>query len=436
MAHSDRLWKKSNACCTRSKLRQSELERQNEELRATQRHLEAYRDRYVDLYDFAPLGYVTLDEDGYVQEINLAGAKLLDADRDGLTGYAFADYVAKENQEAFLEHLAQCVRERREVTSELHLVTQSGQSITVQLRSIPIAGPLDDTLCKTAITDITERRKMEEAIRKSRAFLQTVIDAIPETMLVIGRDYRISLANRAAREMAGGIDPVACLACHQLSHQRELPCEGRNDCCPLRQVIATKAPVTVMHTHYDAEGKEVFVEVTAAPVFNDDGEVTHIIESCRDVTERKRAEAALEQDRNLLRTLIDNLPDCIYVKDTQSRFMAANLATARLMGAADPNDLLGKTDADFYPPELAAEYRADEEELFRSGQPLVNKNESRLDAAGNRRTVVTTKIPLLDSQGKVYGLVGISRDLTEQREAIRAMGLREAGDGAEPPVGR
>ena len=83
-------------------VRQSELEQENESLRATQRHLEAYRDRYVDLYDFAPLGYVTLDEDGYVQEINLAGAKLLDADREGLTGYAFSDHVAEESREAFL----------------------------------------------------------------------------------------------------------------------------------------------------------------------------------------------------------------------------------------------------------------------------------------------------------------------------------------------
>ncbi len=219
-----------------------ELERQNEELRASQRQLEAYRDRYIDLYDFAPLGYVTLDEDGYVQEINLAGAKLLDADRDGLTGYAFAEYVAADNREAFREHVAQCVRERREVTTELHLVTRSGLSIAAQLHSIPVAGPLDDTLCKTAITDITERRKMEEAIRRSRAFLQTVIDAIPDTMLVIGRDYSISLANRAAREMAGGIDPAVCLACHQLSHKRALPCEGRNDHCPLARGHRNQGP--------------------------------------------------------------------------------------------------------------------------------------------------------------------------------------------------
>ena len=277
-------------------LRQVELERQNEELRKTQGHLEAYKDRYVDLYDFAPLGYVTLDEDGFVQEINLAGANLLGAERDSLTGYAFGDYVAKEDEKAFLEHVGQCVRQRGEVTSELRLVNKNGQSITAQFHSIPIEGPLDEPLCKTAITDISERKSMEEAIRQSRAFLQTVIDAIPDTMLVIGRDYRISLANRAAREMAGGVDPTVCLTCHRLSHHRELPCEGQNEPCPLYQVMATKAPVTVLHTHYDANGTEVLVEVSAAPVFDETGEVTHIIEVCRDFTGPTRVAASIAYD--------------------------------------------------------------------------------------------------------------------------------------------
>ena len=404
-------------------LRESQLEQQNEELRKIQQHLEAYKDRYVDLYDFAPLGYGTLDGDGYLQEINLAGAKMLGAERATLTGYAFGQCVAKDDQKAFLDHLRECVRERREVTSELRLVAAGGQSITVQLRSIPIEGPQDDTLCKTAITDITERKNMEEALRQSSTFLQTVIDAIPDTMFVIGRDYRVLLANRAAREMVGGVDPTVCLTCHQLSHHRDRPCDGQNEPCQLCQVIATKAPMTVIHTHCDAKGKEVFVEVNAAPLFDAAGDVLHIIGVCRDITERRQAENALEQDRNLLRTLIDNLPDCIYVKDAQGRFIAANLTSARIMGAVTPNDLLGKTDSEFYPQELAAEFRADEEKLMQSGQPLVNKSEPRRDPAGKPRTVLTTKIPLKDSRGQVFGLVGISRDITEPKHAEEALHL-------------
>ncbi len=121
---------------------------------------------------------------------------------------------------------------------------------------------------------------------KQRAFLQTVIDAIPDVLLVIGTDLRIVFANRAAREMAGGIDPPVCLSCHQLSHHRDQPCAGKDEPCPLRQVITTKAPMTVTHTHRDAEGKDFFVEVTAAPVLDESGEVSYVIEACRDVTER------------------------------------------------------------------------------------------------------------------------------------------------------
>ena len=188
---------------------QLELEEQNHELHERQEHLEAYRDRYIDLYDFAPLGYVTLDEDGFVQEINLAGANLLGVDRNALTGYSFGDYVSKKDQNVFLDHVYGCVKERHEVTSELLLESKDNRCIAVQLHSIPIEGQQEDTLCKTAITDITQRRSMEETIRQSQAFLQTVIDAIPESMLVIGRDYRIVLVNRAcARWLRASIRPV------------------------------------------------------------------------------------------------------------------------------------------------------------------------------------------------------------------------------------
>jgi two-component system, sensor histidine kinase and response regulator len=389
----------------------AELDRQVREMRQTQEQLKAYRDRYIDLYDFAPLGYVTLDSDGYVQEINLAGAAMLGQQRDALTGYPFTDYVVPEDRPAFAEHVRQCAGEHRDSTSEMRLTAKDGQSIVVQLHSVPIEGSDDDTLCKTAITDITERKSMEETIRRSQAFLQLVIDAIPEAMLVIGRDYRIFLINRAARQMAKGGNSTACVACYQLSHHRDSPCEGADEPCPLRHVLTEKTAVTVMHTHFDASDNKVFVEVSAAPVFDDAGEVIYVIEACRDVTARKRAEDALQQEQLLLRTLIDNLPDCIYVKDANRCFLAANLPTARLMDASAPDDLLGKTDADFYPPSLAAEYRADEEELLRSGRPLVDKVEPRMDVAGKSRAMLTTKVPLKDGRGNIVGLVGITRDI-------------------------
>jgi len=143
------------------------------------------------------------------------------------------------------------------------------------------------------IRDISKRWQAEEALRKSRAFLQTVIDEIPESLMVIDRNYGVVLANRTVREMIGGKDPVASgLACHQISHRCEAPCEGDTHVCPLGEVLSTKAPVSVTHTHFDADGNEVLMEIIAAPVFDESGEVKQIIESSRNVTARVQAEEA------------------------------------------------------------------------------------------------------------------------------------------------
>ena len=169
------------------------------------------------------------------------------------------------------------------------------------------------------------------------------------------------------------------------------------------------------------DGRRIDVSVTVSPLRNHDGQISGVATIVHDIADRKRAEEALAQDRNLLRTLIDNLPECVYVKDVQSRFLAANLAIARLMGAAAVDDLLGKSDADFYPPEVAAEYRADEEKVLRSGQPLLDKDEPHWNTDGDLRTILTTKVPVTDGQGKIVGLVGITHDITERKHTEEAL---------------
>jgi PAS domain S-box-containing protein len=131
------------------------------------------------------------------------------------------------------------------------------------------------------------------------------------------------------------------------------------------------------------------------------------------------------QENLLLRTLIDSIPDSVYVKDTESRFLIANAEAARRVGVATPDDLVGKTDKELYPERLAVGYSADEEELFRSGQPLINREELVIDqTTGDRIWNLATKVPLRDGQGKIVGLVGIGRNITERRWAELALQRR------------
>ncbi len=135
-----------------------------------------------------------------------------------------------------------------------------------------------------------------------------------------------------------------------------------------------------------------------------------------DITERKRAEEALSHERNLLRTLIDNLPGYVYVKDTESRFVLANAQVAHLMGVAKSEDLLGKTDDDFLLGSLAARYRSEEREVMRSGQPMINREETSSGASDDTRCLLTTNVPLRNALGEIVGLVGLGHDITEWKQ--------------------
>jgi diguanylate cyclase (GGDEF)-like protein/PAS domain S-box-containing protein len=114
----------------------------------------------------------------------------------------------------------------------------------------------------------------------------------------------------------------------------------------------------------------------------------------------------------MLRAVIANLPDPIYVKDSECRFLLANQATAETMKVASGNCLLGKTDFDFYPADLAAGFFEDEQKVIVSGQAQLSKEETIEDASGKTRFMLSTKVPLLDAAGKSVGIIGVGRNIT------------------------
>lgn len=131
-----------------------------------------------------------------------------------------------------------------------------------------------------------------------------------------------------------------------------------------------------------------------------------------EIATRREAEAAVARERNLLRTVIDLLPDHIYVKDTRHRVILSNIANAMLAGFSDPEQMIGTTDDDYFPPELAARHRSTEHSVLETGQSVINLEEPLVDRAGNQHVVLTTQVPLRDEDGRIIGLIGIGRDVT------------------------
>lgn len=128
-----------------------------------------------------------------------------------------------------------------------------------------------------------------------------------------------------------------------------------------------------------------------------------------------KEEEADQIELSMLRAVVASLPDLIYVKDVQSRFLLANKATAEAMGARDGHDLLGKTDFDFYPREVAEGFFSDERKVIKTGEALVSQDEHIRERDGKTRWIMTTKVPLCDGVGRPVGIIGIGRNITAQK---------------------
>jgi len=165
------------------------------------------------------------------------------------------------------------------------------------------------------------------------------------------------------------------------------------------------------------DGSEVWVEDHGWYNLGENGEILFHEGILRDITDRKQAEANLRNERLLLRTVIDNIPDSIYCKDTAGRKTLANLAELSYSQTNSESEILGKTDFDLYPKEVAEGFFADDQIVLQTGKPVLNREEFLFDSSGRKRWLLTSKLPLKDEKGNITGLIGVGRDVTLRRKA-------------------
>ena len=272
---------------------------------------------------------------------------------------------------------------------------------------------------------IVERDKATEALRESEDRYKRLLAATTAYV------YTVNLEQGQTRSTYHGPGCAAVTGYapndydkdpylwYRIIHEDDRPAVLRQ----VDEILQGKLPPPLEHRIIHRDGSLRWIRNTTIPHYNGGGRLIGYEGLIADITERKLSEEALEHEHNLLRTLVDNLPDYIFVKDTANRFIMDNLAHARALGATEVAEVLGKTDADFLTPAQASQNRMAEEEVFRSGQPQYNIEESFPSSTGDRRWFCTTRVPLKDC-GKIVGLVGIKHDITNRKSADQA--LRES----------
>ena len=183
----------------------------------------------------------------------------------------------------------------------------------------------------------------------------------------------------------------------------------------LLEMVAGQAAISIQNAQLYQELREAHDELDQRVALR-----TAELQGQMDI--RRRAEEKLEREQWVLRTVIDSLPDPIYLKDREARFLNGNKALCSLMGVKGPDDLVGRTDFDFFPRELAEGYFKDDMAVISSGKPLINREEPVMDLrTGQKRWLVTSKVPFLDANGRSLGLVGTGRDITKRMRALEAL---------------
>ncbi len=270
------------------------------------------------------------------------------------------------------------------------------------------------------VLDVTERKRMDLALAESRNFLGKIINSVADPVFVKDRQHRWALLNEACCDFVG-------------RRREELLGKSNYDFFPKSEAdVFWEKDEAVFTTGVENINEEKFTDargmvrsiITKKTLYTDDKGEKFLVGIISDITERKRAEAELRQERNLFRTVLDNLPSIIYSKDKNGRYVLSNSAHQNMLGTTQEK-LLDKTAFDFHPPELARQYHEDEMQIMRSGKALPPREEQAL----NRKTGgywwhITSRIPLKDDKGQVIGVVGISHDVTERKKMEEA--LRES----------
>jgi PAS domain S-box-containing protein len=269
--------------------------------------------------------------------------------------------------------------------------------------------------------EVADRKRAEEVLRDSQALYSSLVENLPVHVLRKDLGGRFTFANRSYCELTGkSLAEIVGKTDFDL-YPSDLARKYRDD-----DLKVAETGELLECVEENKKGDETrYVQVMKSPVRDAVGEVVGVQVVFWDVTARRKAEAALEQERNLLHALMDNLPHNIYFKDTESRFTRINRALAASFGLGDAAEAVGKSDADFFTEEHARQARADEREVMQTGQPLVDKQEKETWPDGRETWVTTTKLPLYDEEGRIVGTFGISRDITDQKRAAQALEASE-----------
>jgi diguanylate cyclase (GGDEF)-like protein/PAS domain S-box-containing protein len=387
--------------------------------------------RFRDIFNQAAVGITRVNLDGVLVEVNQKFCDMLGYSRAELIGKSVKDITYVEDYGRGARYRAElAVGTSSTASGEKRFVRRDGSTIwTRRTMSAACDEAGNAQYVISVVEDITERKRAEEALRASEQLLSATFSQAGVGIFVTSLDSRYLDVNRKYCEMLGySRDELIGMSIRAVNRPEDI-----------EHVLANRARMLSgewQHASHERQvrrkdGTLMWVGHSTTLVRDPEGKPHHFITVAEDISVRKRAEERVGAERTLLRAVVDAMPERIYVKDREGRFLLQNATNLKVRGITDHDEIVGKTVFDIFPHDLAERLEAEDRAVMDSGAALLNREGQTFfsgtgDGLREVRWHVTSKVPLRDKEGRVFGLVGVNRDITDRKRMEEA--LRESED--------
>ena len=267
-------------------IHQVELEMQNEELRLAQIELEASRDHFVDFYDFAPVGYLTLDANNIISEINLTGAEMLGVERNRLVHHRFAPYVADADRDRWHLYFLEILKSGKKLSCELALQRGDGRPLYAQLDCLRMLRENQPPVVRIVLADITERRQTDEIVREQEEFFRMIAEHTDDLIAVLDLEGRRIYNSPSYARLFGETGRLKGTDSFGDIH----PDDRERIKMVFRETVRDGAGLQAEYRFVLADGSIRHMESRGCLIRNGQGNAQRVVVVSRDVTERKLIE--------------------------------------------------------------------------------------------------------------------------------------------------
>lgn len=407
------------------KVYQIELEIQNEELRQAHRSLEESRNSYALLYNRAPAGYVTLSHNSMILQANQTFANMLNEDMHEVLNSSFAEFVAVDHQKTFLSRYNAFFKKPDQKKMELKMVKKGGRPFYVRITGSLVSGNSSQEKSEKVeqklfiiISDITQEKEFEASLLESEFNYRTLANAGQALIWASGTDKLCHYFNDVWLNFTGRtLEMEMGNGWAEGVHPDDL-----DRCINIYTSAFDKREKFSMEyrlRRFDGEYRWLLDD--GAPRYNTEGDFIGYIGFCLDIHESKQIRIQLaEREESFkkisyeLEAILDHIPGLVFYKNRENKFIRVNKYVADAHHK-EKSEMEGVNLSNFYPAELAQKYYEDDLQVLNSGVPKLNYEESWKTDEGIK-WLNTSKIPFVDGNGEVIGIIGISMDITKRKQ--------------------